>query len=134
MDDNFIDRKLDEKWLDIGSIFEGVTNQTNDIQNLNSVGSNLEVSSGYTGDLSSANVKDLIEESEINAWQKIQDTQIKNDLASVFQDELELKDVSSGLNEWMITPVVISEQDTSNFEVPEQVITEEVFKIITFSL
>ncbi len=73
MDDNFVDRKLDEKWLDLGSIFEGVTNQTNDVQHLNSVGSNQEVSPGYTGDLSSVNAKDLIKENEINAWQKTQD-------------------------------------------------------------
>ncbi len=65
---------------------------------------------------------------------KLKTSQIRNDLASVFQDELELKDVSSGLNEWMITPEEMSEQDTSNFEVPVKVINEEVFTIITFSL
>jgi len=97
-------------------------------------GRNQEIGIADIGEHSSKNRHDLMGANEINAWQKIQNPQIKDDLASVFQNELELQNVAPGLNEWMVQADEIGEHNTTEFEVTENETKEEVFSAISFSL
>jgi REP element-mobilizing transposase RayT len=107
-------------------IFERASRQLNNVQHLNAAASSQDYGPGFGGD-------DLFGD-EINAWQKLQDSQFDDDLASIFQDELELKDVFPGLNEGRIATEEILEQDRQDAKEHENDINEEVFSQITFSL
>lgn len=134
MDENYSEANSKDKWLDVGRMFEDAANQQDDDLQLAAVGRSQETDIGGIGDVITKNPRGLFEDNESNAWQKFQDTLIKDDLASVFQNELELQNVAPGLNEWRATPDVPVESNTTEFEVTENGPNEEVFSAISFSL
>jgi len=134
MDENFTEDKFNDKWLDVGTMFESAANQVDDDLQLTAVWRNQEIIAGGIGDLSPHNNIDVMEDNDINTWQKFQNPQIKDDLASVFQNEHELQDGAGGLNEWMVTPEGPGERDRPEFEVIDNRTNEDVFSAISFSL
>jgi len=136
----------DDAWLDIDVAKDEVSWQINDDRRSLAGRSRQKEKIGSKEQESLPEGENSPQEEQIEAWQVLQETsQHKEDLVSIFQEDLELRGAAAGLNDWFITPEAAGEQavleQVSGFDhkttwprIDEWASDKEVVSDITFCL